>query len=243
MGQPIVQLEIMGNNAPKLHRQPRFRSAASEMSTTRTRALLAGGVVAGPLFSLVGLIQSFTRPGFDIRRHALSVLETGDLGWIQMSSFVITGLLFVGGAAGMRRVMHGGRGGTWGPMLIGAFGVGMIGAGCFTADPAFGFPPGTPPEANTISWHGIVHLSVATLGFAALIAAGFVWTRRFASQRRWGWAAYSAITALIFFVSFAGLASGQLFLTPAFVVTALNAFVWVSVMAAMLLSGEPRTSA
>jgi hypothetical protein len=59
-------------------------------------------------------------------------------------------------------------------MLIGAFGVGMIGAGCFTADPAFGFPPGTPPEANTISWHGIVHLSVATLGFAALIAAGFV---------------------------------------------------------------------
>jgi drug/metabolite transporter (DMT)-like permease len=128
-------------------------------------------------------------------------------------------------------------------MLIGAFGVGMIGAGCFTADPAFGFPPGTPPEANTISWHGIVHLSVATLGFAALIAAGFVWTRRFASQRRWGWAAYSAITALIFFVSFAGLASGQLFLTPVFVVTALNAFVWVSVMAAMLLSGEPRTSA
>jgi hypothetical protein len=76
-----------------------------------------------------------------------------------------------------------------------------------------------------------------------LEAAGFVWTGRFASQRRWRWAAYSAITALIFFVSFAGLASGQLFLTPAFVVTALNAFVWVSVMAAMLLSGEPRTSA
>jgi FtsH-binding integral membrane protein len=72
------------------------------------------------------------------------------------------------------------------------------------------------------------------LGFAALIAAGFVWTRRFASQRRWGWAAYSAVTAVIFFVSFAGLASRQLFLTPAFVFTALNAFIWVSVMAAQL---------
>src|SRR3981189_2748346 len=197
-----------------------MESVISQQSTspavTRmwSRPLLAGGVVAGPLFTVVGLIQVFTRPGFDIRRHALSVLENGDLGWIQMSSFVITGLLYLGAAVGMRQVMRDSRGGKWGPLLIGAFGVGMIGAGCFTADPAFGFPPGTPPEANTISWHGIVPLSGATLGFAALIAAGFVWTRGFASQRRWGWAAYSAITALIFFVSFAGLASGQLFLTP-----------------------------
>ena len=46
------------------------------------------------------------------------------------------------------------------------------------------------------------------------------------------------VTAMIFFVSFAGLASGQHFLTPAFVVTALNAFVWVSVMAAKLFTED-----
>jgi hypothetical protein len=197
-------------------------------------------VVAGPLFTVVGLIQAFTRPGFDLRRHALSMLENGDLGWIQISSFILTGLLFVAGAVGMRQVMRGSRGGTWGPLLVGVFGVGMVGAGLFTADPGLGFPPGTPPNSAEISWHGIVHLSIATVAFAALIAAGFVWTRRFASQGRRGWAAYSAVTAVIFFACFAGLVSGQLFLTPAFVLTALNAYVWASLMAAMLVLEQPR---
>src|SRR5207244_9799464 len=125
-----------------------------------------------PLFSIVGLILAFTTPGFDLRRHSLSFLENGDRGWVQISSFVLTGLLFFGGALGMRQVMRDSRGGTWGPRLIGVFGVAMIGAGCFTADPAFGFPPGTPPDANTISSPGIVHFSLATVGLPALILAG-----------------------------------------------------------------------
>jgi hypothetical protein len=212
------------------------------MTTNKTGALLVSGVVAGPLFSLVGLIQAFTRPGFDIRRHSLSFLENGDLGWIQISSFVLTGLLFLGGAVGMRRVMRDSPGGKWGPLLVGAFGLGMIGAGCFTADPGLGFPPGTPPDATAISWHGLVHLSVASLAFVALGAAGFVWTRRFATRRRWGWAAYSVATAVIFFACFAGLASGQLYLNTAFVFTTLNAFVWVSLMAAKLLIDGSRAS-
>ena len=38
-----------------------------------------------------------------------------DLGWIQITTFVVTGLLWVAFAVGMRRVRHPGRGGTWGP--------------------------------------------------------------------------------------------------------------------------------
>ena len=38
----------------------------------RTRALLACGVVAGPLFVAVGLAQLLTREGFDPTRHPLS---------------------------------------------------------------------------------------------------------------------------------------------------------------------------
>jgi Protein of unknown function (DUF998) len=87
--------------------------------TPTTRALLAGGAVAGPLFIIVGLLQAVTREGFDLRRHPLSLLSNGDLGWIQIANFVVTGLLFAAAAVGMRRVMHPGRGGTWGPLLVG----------------------------------------------------------------------------------------------------------------------------
>ena len=64
--------------------------AGGQYSLTRT--LLACGVVAGPLYIVVGVIQMLIRPGFDIRRHELSLMSNGDLGWIQISNLVLTGL-------------------------------------------------------------------------------------------------------------------------------------------------------
>ncbi len=60
-----------------------------------------------------------THDGFDPRRHPLSLLSLDELGWIQITNFVVAGLLFVASAVGMRRVLHPGRGTTWGPLLIG----------------------------------------------------------------------------------------------------------------------------
>jgi hypothetical protein len=65
----------------------------SETTAERTRRLLAGGVIAGPLFVVVAFIQAFTRPGFDLARHPLSLLSLGDLGWIQIANFVATGVV------------------------------------------------------------------------------------------------------------------------------------------------------
>jgi hypothetical protein len=53
---------------------------AGAAGTSAIKALLTGGVVAGPLFIMVGLLQAFTREGFDLRRHPLSLLSNGDLG-------------------------------------------------------------------------------------------------------------------------------------------------------------------
>jgi len=212
--------------------------ASVHQTAKLTRALLVCGVVAGPLFTIVGLAQAFTRPGFDLTRHALSLLENGDLGWIQISSFLLTGLLFVACAVGMRREMAGSRGGTWGPWLIGIMGAGLIGAAFFRADPGLGFPPGTPENANTLSWHGMGHLIVGTVAFLALIAACLVFARRFVAGRQRGWATYSAVTGVLFFIALAGLSTGHLWMNSAFVFTALNALVWVSVMAAKLLSSN-----
>ena len=129
------------------------------------------------------------------------------------------------------------------PLLIGAFGVGMFGAGVFHADPGLGFPSETPANANAVSWHGLVHLIIATVVFLAVIAACFVFARRFAAQHLLGWVEYSVVTGVVFFVAFAGEASGQLWMNLAFVLTALNAFVWVSVMAAKLLTERPSAKA
>ncbi len=66
-------------SAPSLP-HPGTASAASMMTAKLTRALLACGVVAGPLYILVGVIEMLIRPGFDLRRHSLSLLSNGDLG-------------------------------------------------------------------------------------------------------------------------------------------------------------------
>jgi hypothetical protein len=173
------------------------------------RSLLFCGVVAGPFYLTVALIQAMTRDGFDITRHAVSLLSLGSLGWIQVANFIITGLLVLALAAGLRSVMRGERGGTWGPMLLGVYGVALVASGLFPADAGFGFPPGTPagpPEAMTTA--GTLHFMVGGVGFTALIAACAVLARRYFTTGEAGMGMFSAVTGGLFLVSFMGIASG-----------------------------------
>jgi hypothetical protein len=202
-----------------------------------TMKLLECGVAAGPIYVAVGLFQMFVRDGFDIRRHPLSLMSNGELGWIQVANFVLTGLLTLASAMGMRRVLHPGRGATWGPLLIGFYGTAVFAAGLFRADPADGFPPGTPTGIpQQVSWHGVVHVVVGGLGFLALIAGCFVVARRFSADRQRGLAAYSVATGVIFFAGFAGIPAGggnaavNVFLA----LTVVVAWAWVSVIPALL---------
>jgi hypothetical protein len=66
------------------------------------RKLLACGILAGPPFVAVGLLQTLVRDGFDLGRHPLSLLSLGELGWIQITSFVVTGVLYLACAVGIR---------------------------------------------------------------------------------------------------------------------------------------------
>ena len=210
-----------------------------------TRALLLCSVVAGPLYIIVGVIEMLTRPGFDVTRHDLSLMSNGDWGWIHISLLILTGLLTIAGAVGMRRVLRGSRGGTWGPILLGIYGLGLTGAGFFTADPALGFPPGTPANAHAVSWHGLLHFVTGGIGFLGLIAACFVFARRFAAQRLRGWAVYSVATGVIFFAAFVGIAVGSnsVGVITTIVILAFSAAVvlgwaWISVMSIRLMRGR-----
>jgi hypothetical protein len=201
-----------------------------------TRNLLACGVAAGPVYVVVSLAQAFTRDGFDPVRHAWSLLSNGELGWIQITNLVLTGLLTVALAVGLRRVLRPGSGGTWAPRLIGAYGVSLIAAGAFVADPALGFPPGTPAGAADVTWHGTLHFVAGAIGFACLIAACFVIARRFAAEGRRGWAVASRATGVLFAAAFVGIGSGSSspMINLAFVAAVVIAWAWVSALSAHL---------
>jgi hypothetical membrane protein len=194
-------------------------------ATRVTRSLLGYGVIAGPLYVVVALAQAFTRDGFDLSRHAWSLLANGDWGWIQTANFVLTGAMIVAAAVGLRRAVGGAA-----PVLIGIYGLSLVGAGVFRADPALGFPVGTP-ETTTISWHGALHFMVGGVGFLCLVAACLVLGRRFAraGQRRLAW--FSRITGVAFLAAFAGIASGSAGPTvPFFVAAVLLVCAWLSVI-------------
>jgi len=165
---------------------------------TRTRRLLAAGVAAAPLFVTSVVAQEATRAGFDPRRHPLSLLSLGDLGWVQISTFVVAGVLAFASAFGLRRALRGGRAGTWGPILIGTYGVALVWGGVFVADPALGYPVGTPDGVPaSMSWHGALHGMAPAAATVALIVACFVFARRFRADGRRGWAAYSVVAGVV----------------------------------------------
>lgn len=83
----------------------------------------------------------------------------------------------------------------------------MIGGGIFRADPGQGFPPGAP-ETVAPSWHGMLHFAAGGVGFACLAAACFVLARRFATERKRGWAVSSRATGVLFLAAFLLLAAG-----------------------------------
>ncbi len=193
--------------------------------TPANRALLACGAAAGPLYLSLGIGQLLLRDGFDMRRHALSLMSNGSFGWVQVTSFILSGCLVVAGALGMRKLLRGQPAGTWGPILLAVYGLGLIGSGLFRADPALGFPPGTPLETGPMSRDGMLHFVCGAVAFYALIAAALVFARRFRRERRRGAAAYSLFTAVGFFLAFAAIASGPA--SPAVMLTFYGAVTWI----------------
>ncbi|MEW1550769.1 DUF998 domain-containing protein [Streptomyces tsukubensis] len=167
-------------------RPPRTAAATGRARTavrssgTDTRTLLACAAVAGPLWVAVSVAQVLTREGFEPTRHPLSQLATGSLGWLQITNFVIAGILATAGATGLRRVMRGTAGGVAVPRLVRTIGVGMIAAGLLTMDPADGFPVGTPDGVpESMSWHAYGHMAAGSVTFVSLIAAGYLLGRHF----------------------------------------------------------------
>jgi hypothetical membrane protein len=201
-------------------------TATSATTTDLTRTLLGTGIVAGPLFVGVAAVQAFTRAGFDLRRHPLSLLSLGEYGWIQVTNFIVAGVLSLLFAVGVARCLSTGPGSTWAPRLLALFGAGLVIGGIFTADPALGFPPGAPagyPER--LSVHGMIHAFAPPLAFLSIIAACLIIARRFAAERLRRTAVLTRVIAVACFVL--GIPVGPGFSVRLLLAVAL-AFAWIA---------------
>jgi hypothetical protein len=166
------------------------------------KALLSCGVAAGPVFLAAAAVEGATRAGYDPLRHPISGLALGPGGWQQVVNFGVSGALYLAGAAGLRRSSR------TTAVLVATVGAGLLGAGAFATDPVSGYPPGTPPAADSATRAGILHDAFSAPVFLGVPAVGAV--QAVAAFRRGdrGWAVASAAAAAGMFGAFALAGAG-----------------------------------
>lgn len=169
------------------------------------------------------------------------MLANGELGWLQMTNLILAGVLTGAFAIGLRRVLATGRAATWAPRLIACYGAGLVCAGIFRADPAQGFPPGTPLDAAGMSGAGVAHYAAAGIGFVCLVVATVLLARRFAAEGRRGWAACSAATGAVFALTWVAMVAsgGASVALVGFAVGVVLVCAWIAALALHLLRRLP----
>lgn len=201
--------------------QPSSTKIPETKDAIRQRLLLCG-IIAGPLYLTVGLMQAFLRDGFDLGRHPLSILANGTGGWVQTMNFAITGLLVICASLAIGAVLRPqSRAIGW---ILGVFGVSMVVAAGFPADPMGGFPPGTAEGIPvTISTTGLVHFAVGALGFFSLGVAGLVAGRGLSKGGDFVMARSSYVIGVVVLL---GFLSG-----PVLPLSMVTVGIWLSVVA------------
>jgi hypothetical protein len=177
----------------------------------KTRYLLYGGALGGPVFVLMFLVLGANRVGYNPLRHPISSLALGPGGWVQVANFAMAGLLSLALAAGLWQRRSRAQVAGWprrvrtGAVLTGVWGLGFLGTAAFTTDAVSGYPAGTPAiPAGTPD--GALHNVFALVGALALVTLCFV-----LAGGGWAWTMYSLTTAVLFVVALglAGAGLGQ----------------------------------
>jgi hypothetical protein len=211
--------------------------------------LLVCGTIAGPFFTAAWILEGATRADYNPLRHPISSLSIGEFGWTQSASFLITGLLTLAFAFGLRRALNFPGGSKWGPLLLGAIAIGLIGAGIFVTDPMNGYPPGTPDLPMQYSLIGRLHRLFSAFVFLGLPIACFIFARLFTSLGKRRWAIYSMVTGISFVVMFivtsAAFAQVEVLVDYAGLfqrITLTIGWVWLTLLAIYMLKSQSEIS-
>jgi hypothetical protein len=136
------------------------------------------GLLGPALFVGVFLIEGALRSSYSPISMFVSELSLGPRGWVQITSFVVTSLLYLIFAWGLAAVFTQGKASRFGAVLIAAIGVGFLFAGVAVMDPVW-----TPPDDMTLS--GLVHSLTGAVVFTLMPLSAFVFYRRFREDTRW----------------------------------------------------------
>lgn len=161
-----------------------------------TRSMLGWGVVAGPFYLVFGVLLALTRDGFELSRHALSLLTLGAGGWLQILNFTLTGIMVGVAGWGLLRALDK-RGAGIAVIVAGAA---ILLAGVFRPDPVDGFPAGAE-EAVSVS--GMLHLALGAVEFVAFAVAASLLARLFVTRAEPAGATWSRIAAVVITLAFA----------------------------------------
>jgi len=123
--------------------------------------------------------------------------SAGPRGWIQRAGFVGTGLLMLAFADGLRQTSRATPSGSrWGPRLVAAYAVGLIGAGIFVTEPGAD-TAAEGPDARPAGLEGALHVAFSMQVFVALSAAALVYARWFSMHGRHTLARGSALVGAL----------------------------------------------
>jgi len=207
-----------------------------------SRPLLLAGVIGPAFFVVLFLIEGAARRGYDALRQPVSALALGQGGWTQKAGFVVTGALMLGFVVGLWAAPAGVSGMRWVAGILALFSIGLIGSGVFVTDPIGGYPPGTPAPSQP-SVTGLLHGLFSLLVFVPLFVACLVAAALDASAGAPGWAAYSAVSGILFgtgFVVFgrAMSSSGRLARVAGLLqrATIITGWTWIVVLALHVLA-------
>lgn len=148
------------------------------LTITQRRLAAWAGIFAPVLFVAVFTLEGLLRPTYDPLSTYVSALSLGQHGWVQMTNFILLGLLLLIFSRAVAAEFHSGKASRWGLILLTVIAVLFIVSGPFRMDPM-----GTP--ASQVTVHGTIHGLAGGIIFILMPITCFIYLRRFRTDPRW----------------------------------------------------------
>jgi hypothetical protein len=136
------------------------------------------GILAPAIFVSVFTVEGVLRSGYDPLKMYISALSLGNRGWLQISNFILLGLLLFIFTLGLSKEFQTGKASRGGILTLYIISVLFFISGPFVMDP-------TETPADQMSIHGLIHGLSGGIVFTLMPIIIFIFLRRFFSDNNW----------------------------------------------------------